>query len=299
MYCIQTKILFIISVSSTIFFSSCYNNFEFTGTHGHIENYFFKNTNEEIVSKVDIFLRNNPEYYDGVLEDFGWVFIKVPNTNQRFGFEISGNSNIQLIEAGETNQVLKYNRDLTEKEREKYINTFETNFISKLEEIVPNIETVLKSPFILKSNLDFDSTNSPYYLLSYDTLISYPLPKEFNKIDKSYFEDLVFICSKRILDNKKFWINQHKEIFRINKEYSGYIKDNIYITKYYRDIGSTKKLKTIFDTKEWKELTKDSYEDTRLKLYKDYRKEKTQNKYAETDVYSDYGIERWMENYLK
>jgi hypothetical protein len=280
--------------------SSCNYDFgqEFTGTHGNIKIYEFKCTNDELVSKVDILLLNNPQFYDNVIEDYGWVFIKFPNTKDRLGFEISGKSQISLIEAGKEGEVHKYNRDLSQEERDYYIKIFETNFINRLDSIIPKIETILKSPFILESN-NIDTTESPYYMFAYDTLLKYPLPLEFKKIDKAYFEDLVFIYSKQKDENKKFMINQHYDIFRINNEYSGYIKDSIYITKYYRDIGASKKLNPIFNISSWKEFTHKKDMKKRIDLYKTYRIEKVKKKYGETDVYEPYLIERWMNKPLK
>lgn len=271
---------------------------EFTGTHGSIKIYEFKCSNDELVSKVDIFLQNNPQIYDNVIEDYGWVFIKIPKTRDRLGFEISGKSHICLIEVGKEGEKLRYNRDLSKKEREYYIKIFETNFINYIDSIKPKNETILKSPFILESN-KIDTTESPYYMFAIDTFLKYPLPIEFKNIDKSYFEDLVFIYSKQKIENKKFWINQHFDIFRINNEYSGFVKDSIYITKYYREIGSTKKISPIFNDSSWITFVKRSEMNKRLEMYQNYRADKIKNKYAETDVYETYIIERWMNNLIK
>lgn len=298
----SSRLTFKVLITSQILFCliSCKSDlgFEFTGTHGNIKIYEFKCSNDELVSKVDIFLQNNPQIYDNVIEAYGWVFIKIPNTRDRLGFEISGKSHISLIEAGKEGEVLRYNRDLSQKEREYYTEIFETNFINKLDSIKPHNETILKSPFILESN-KIDTTESPYYMFAKDTFLKYPLPKEFKNIDKSYFQDLVFIYSKQKIENKNFWITQHFDIFRINNEYSGYIKDSIYITKYYRDIGSTKKISPIFNYSSWKSFIKSSEMNNRLDMYKTYRAKKVKNKYAETDVYETYNIERWMNKPLE
>ena len=261
------------------------------GTHGKIKDYHFDNSNEEIVSIVDIFLTENPEYYDDVLEDFGWVYIKIPSTNDKFGFSIGGLSEIVLIAAGNLTET-KWDKDLGFFERKRLIKSFEKNFIEKLKDIKPRKVTLLKEPFVLTVNQDIDTIMWPHYVFKYDTLVSYPLPNEFESSNVDLFEDLISSFAKG--SNQNIEINQYYNIFRINKDYSGFISDSIYITAYYRVIGQEKTYKTIFNTQKWTTFISKGNCKNRLDNYRSIRKEKVNNGYAETDVYSEFSQELWM-----
>ena len=133
----------------TTFFNFCFIG---AGTHGHIKDYSFKNSNEEIVSIVDDFLLNNPKYFDSVDNDFGWINIKIPTTNEKFCFRIGGQHEIVLLAAGYGHEKLKFDKDLGLIKEKRLSNIFEKNFIDKLKGIKPNKIKLLKNPFILSSN---------------------------------------------------------------------------------------------------------------------------------------------------
>ncbi len=273
------------------FLNSCFIG---AGTHGKIKEFIFNNSNEEIVSIVDNFLVNNPEYYDTVIEDNGWVYIKIPTTKEKFGFSIGGHSEIVLIAAGKENETPKWESDLGYFEMEELIKSFEKNFINKLKGIKPNEIRLLKDPFILASNRDIDTLMWLHYVFKYDTLVAYPLPNEFDGTNIDNFENLVLSFAK--YSNPKTEINQYYNIFRINKDCSGYIDDSIYITAYYRVIGQEKRYNTIFDQQKWLDYISKSNYKNRQEDYKNIRADKIKKGYAKTDVYSEYSQELWMLN---
>ncbi len=271
-----------------------YGCFISAGTHGKIKEYHFDNSNEEIVSIVDVFLTTNPEYYDNVFEDNGWVYIKIPSTRDKFGFKIGGNSEIVLIAAGKVNETIKWDADLGYFEKKKFIESFEKNFIEKLNGIKPQKSKLLKMPFLLSSNQDIDTLLWPHYVFTYDTLVAYPLPKEIDNSNIDYFEDIILSFSKH--SNQKLEINQYHNIFRINKDYSGYIDDSIYVTAYYRVIGQQSKYNTIFSQQYWSNYISESNYKNRQDDCKNIRAERINKGYADTDVYSEYSRELWMLN---
>ena len=275
----------------TTFLNSCIIG---AGTHGKIKDYHFDNSNEEIVSMVDNFLLSNPEYYDTVNEDNGWVYIKIPSTKEKFGFRIGGDSKIVLIAAGKQNETTKWEGDLGYFEKKNFIASFEKNFIDNLKGIKPNKIKLLKTPFILSINKDIDTVMWPHYVFKYDTLIAYSLPNEFDTLSIDHFADLLLSFAKYSYQNIE--INQYQNIFRINKDYSGYVNDSIYITAYYRVIGQERKYYTIFNQQKWQDyLAKSTYKNRQID-YKSIRADKVKKGYAETDVYSEDYHELWMLN---
>jgi hypothetical protein len=275
----------------TVFLNGCFIG---AGTHGKIKEYHFDNSNEEIVSIVDIFLVTNPEYYDNVIEDNGWVYIKIPSTKDKFGFRIGGHSEIVLIAAGKVNETTKWEAELGYFEKKKFIESFEKNFIEKLTGIKPRKSKLLKQPFILYSNQNIDTLLWPHYVFNYDTLVAYPLPKEIDSTNIDYFKDLVLSFSKQ--SNQTLDINQYYNIFRINKDYSGFISDSIYVTAYYRVIGQERKYNTIFSKQNWSNYISESNYKNRQEDCKIIRANRVNKGYADTDVYSEYSQELWMLN---
>ncbi len=263
------------------------------GTHGHIESYKMMHSNEEIVTIVDQFLLSNPEYFDTVEEDFGWIYIKIPPENNRFGFRIGGQSEIDLIAAGRDNERTYWDKDLSSADKEEFINVFKTQFIDKLTN-APKSESIIKRPFILSINKDADTDIWPHYVFETDTVLSYPLPDEFDSLDIDFFEDLVASFGRT--SGQESNVNQFHNIFRISKDYSGYVGDSIYITKLYRTIGRRNKTAYIFNSVEWIDYVDDGNRNKRIKDYIRLRKEKTDNGYSATDVYSKFSEERWMIN---
>lgn len=260
------------------------------GTHGKIKSYKLPHSNDEIATIVDQFLLANPQYLETVEEDFGWIYIKIPPENNRFGFSIGGQSEIVLIAAGVENGKVEWDKDLSSSEKIRFGEIFKTHFIDKLT-FPPRIEHILKKPFILSMNKDVDSD---HYVFESDTLLSYPLPKEFDSLGMEYFEDLVVSFGKN--NGHEVKINQFNNIFRIDNNYTGYVGDSIYITKQYRTIGQKKKTVVVFDTLDWSKYIDDSNRTKRIKDFVRLRKEKTDNGYSPTDIYSEFSEERWMIN---
>lgn len=264
------------------------------GTHGSIETFYFKNSNAEIVSIVDDFLIKNPEYRYKVDESSGWVYIKIPPGNDKFGFRIGGKSEINLIAAGKENEPTRWNSKLGTSEKQKFIENFKENFIDKLKKTSPTKVKLLKEPFILSSNLNPDTTLWPHYVIKHDTLISYPLPIEIDSTNIDYFEDIVLSFAKSTNQNLK--AQQYHNIYRINKEYSGYIDDSIYITTYYRVIGEKINYNTIFSQTDWAEYVSEKNIENREYDILKIRDERIDKGYSETDVYSENYEELWMLN---
>jgi hypothetical protein len=281
------KILTAILVS--ILFTSCFIG---AGTHGKIESYQLPYSNEHIVNAVDQFLLANPLYFESA-EDNGWIYIKIPPENNKFGFTIGGQSEIVLIAAGKENETTKWNKDLSSSEKRTFSEVFKQKFVNKLHPATTS-EDLLKKPFILTINNNADADLWPEYIFTSDTLISYPLPSEFDSLKLDYFEDLVVSFSKQI--GREVQVNQFYNIFRIDKDYSGYIADCIYITKLYRTIGCNKKALTIFDNIAWGQYIDVKNTHNRIQDYKRLRKQKTERGYRETDVYSEFSEEYWMLN---
>ena len=202
---------------------------------------------------VNQFLLANPDSYEKVDEDFGWIYIKIPPENDKFGFKIGGNSEIVLIAAGKRNKGVKWEKDLKRIEKREFIENFENNFLYKLEHPKFQEAEIIKDPFILAFNNDIDTVSSPHYVFKYDTLISYPLPVEFDSLSIDYFNDLVLFF--RIDSEKAVSIVQFDNKFRIDRDYSGYVRDSIYITNYYRVIGQSLQLDPIFNQKSWQKFS--------------------------------------------
>jgi len=262
------------------------------GTHGKIKSYYFNCSTKDIVSKVDQFLLDNPSYYDEVLEDFGWVYITLPPENNKFGFKIGGNSEITLIAVGNENQVTTWNTELSSSEKESFTENFEKEFIQRLYSITPKSVDYSKKPFILTINKNPSNNPWPHYVIKYDTLISYPLPKEFDSLSFDYFEDLIISFAQ--FTDKEISVNQYYNLFRINKDISGYITDSIYVTSLYRVIGQNLNSKIIFNQKEWGDYITEEAKNTRLTDYNKLREIKIGKNYKSTDVYSDMSEEYWM-----
>jgi hypothetical protein len=263
------------------------------GTHGHIESYKLTHSNDEIATIVDQFLLTNPEYFETVEDDFGWIYIKIPPENYRFGFRIGGQSEIDLIAAGKDNEVTKWNEDLSSSNKQELTNIFKTHFIDKLN-FAPKWENIIKKPFILSMNKDADIALWPHYVFETDTILSYPLPSEFDSLGLDFFNDLVVSFSRA--NGQEITVNQFHNIFRIDKDYSGYVRDSIYITKLYRTIGQKNMTSYIFNSIDWIKYLDDENRDKRIQDYIRLRKEKTDNGYSATDVYSEFSEERWMIN---
>lgn len=264
------------------------------GTHGKIKEYQFEYTNEEIVTIVDQFLLANPNYYEHVFEDNGWIYIKIPPENEKFGFRIGGNSEIVLIAAGRENETTRWDKGLGYFEKKVFIKNFEKNFLAKLEDYTPQQTEIIKKPFILTINSNIDTVLWPHYVFKYDTLFSYPLPSEFDSLRVDYFEDLVLSFAK--FSGQEIVINQFQNLFRINTDYSGHVGDSIFITSYYRIIGQQRQSKPVFNKQSWMDYTSDTIKSNRLSDYKQLRENKIKQGYKETEVYSEYSEELWMVN---
>lgn len=277
-----------IILATSLLVSSCFIG---AGTHGKIETYHLPYSNDQIVNSIDQFLLANPLYFSSA-EDNGWIYIKIPPENNRFGFSIGGQSEIVLIAAGKENENAKWNKDLSSLEKKTFTNDFETHFINKLRPALTSGK-ILKEPFIL-SNQNADTELWPNYIFESDTLISYPLPSELDSLGPSYFEDLVVSFTKHT--GRDVQINQYYNIFRIEQDYSGYISDSIYITKRYRTIGRKNKTNTIFDGMQWIEYIDIKNRYNRIEAYKKLREQKADKGYSPTDVYSEFSEERWMHN---
>lgn len=262
------------------------------GTHGKIKEYHFEYSNEELINIVDQFLLDNPKYYEKVDEDFGWIYIRIPPKNDKFGFRIGGNSEIVLIAAGKENEVIKWEKDLDRVEEEKFIENFENNFLDKLGRPKIQKAEIIRDPFVLSFNEDIDTVSWSHYVFKCDTLISYSLPIEFDSLDVDYFKDLVL--SFGINSGETIPVVQFDNKFRIDTDYSGYVNDSIYITSYYRLIGQHLQLDPIFNQKSWQNFSSDANTFIRLKEYKRLREDRISEGYEETDVYSTYSEERWM-----
>lgn len=285
-----TILLYVIFLENSCFIGAA--------THGKIAEYQFVYKNKEIVSIVDAFLRENPEYNDNFDEVFHMINIKIPETKDIFVFEIGGNSKIVLISAGKVNELVRWESDLSYYEKKYFIASFEINFINKIRFIKPNKIKYVKDAFILSDNLRNNEPEPwPSYEIKHDTLLSFPLPNEFDTIDVSYFKDLVTSYYK--YSNEHNDIFQFYNLFRINKDYCGYIKDSIYVTAFYRKIGQNKKFKTLFEQEIWKQYILKENINLRLKDYKIYRKEQSDKGYLKSSVYYDSNEEVWMINNKK
>lgn len=282
------KRLTIIIIISCSLLTGCFIG---AGTHGKIKVYQFDYSNNEIVSIVDQFLLANPDYYEHVFEDNGWVYIKIPPENDKFGFRIGGDSEIVLIAAGRENETTKWEKDLGYFEEKRLIENFEKNFLAKLEDYTPRQVEIIKNPFILTINKNIDTVLWPHYVFKYDTLISYPLTTEFDSLGIDYFEDLVLSFASH--QRQEIKINQYQNLFRINTDYSGHIGDSIFITAYYRIIGQPRKFSSIFEQESWRDYTK-RHKKIRLNNYKTLRESKIKKGYMETEVYSKHSEELWM-----
>ena len=267
------------------------------GTHGKIETYHFEESNNEIVMMVDKFLLENPDYMDYIdsTSGYGWIHIKIPGSNNRYGFRIGGNSEIVLIQSGGVGNKLQYGHDMWFFQENKFKKDFKENFIDLLEQNNRNIQKVYREPFTLTINKDIDTTLWPEYLIGIDTNLTYQLPTEFDSLPIDYFEDLVELHSEIL--NKEIFFNQHQDYFRLNQQCTGNLENGINITRFYRRIGQEYRFKTVFETKAWRELTDSSNVTKRLKAYSEIRKKRTENNYKETEVYSEFSEELWMKKH--
>lgn len=269
------------------------------GTHGKIESYHFENTNNEIVLMVDQFLLENPDYLDFIdsTSGYGWIHIKIPASNNRYGFSIGGNSEIVLIQAGKVGNRVQYGHDMWFFQENKFKKDFKENFIDLLEQSHGNIQKVYREPFTLTINKDIDTILWPEYLIGIDTNLTYQLPIEFDTLPIDYVEDLVEFYSNTL--NKEVFFNQHQDYFRLNQQCTGNLENGITINRFYRRIGQEYRFETIFKSKSWRELTDSSNVTKRLKAYSEIRKKRTENNYKETEVYSEYSEELWMKKNKK
>jgi hypothetical protein len=264
------------------------------GTHGKIKEYKFQCRNAEIVNIVDSFLISNPKYFDSFDMDYGWLYIKIPSTGERFGFEIGGDSEIVLINASKNSENLKIDSDLGYFEEKQLVESFEKNFIEKLKKNMTPKLKLIKNPFILSSNLNIDSLTWPVNVVEIDTFLAYPLPKEIDSTKIDFFKDLVLSFAKQT--NQKAELIQYYNLFIVNEEYSGFIGDSIYVTAFYRVIGKNKTYNSIFNQQEWSDYILEKNKKIRLENYRNIRTERVKEGYAETDVFSKYSEEVWMLN---
>ena len=266
------------------------------GSHGAFEVYLFQQTNDEIVLMVDQFLLENPEYLDHIdsISGYSWIHIKIPKSKNRYGFRIGGNSEIGLITAGKNNEISTFGHNYWFFQRNAFKEDFKKNFIDLLDpNKIPNYK-IVREPFILTMNKEIDTIMWPKYFIYTDTNLVFPFPKEFDTLSIDYFYDLFKTYSSSI--NKELYFNQYKKYFRINEQLTGYLDDSIRITRYYRRIGQNFRLSTCFNTNEWIQLTDSSNTSFRLNNYSKIRKERLDNNYKKTDVFSEFSIELWMEN---
>ena len=277
---------FCLLVAICLLISGCFVG---AGTHGHIARYTLQHSEEEIISIVDQFLLANPTYFDGVDKDFGWVYIKLPHKNQRFGFSID-QSEIVLISAGTLTERMRWNDDMSLFEKSALTDSFKQHFIEKLN-LPPKHVDLIGRPFILEINDSASSNPDAHHVIVSDTLLRYALPSEFDSLGLDYFQDLVESFSD--FNESGLEINQYYNLFRINHDYSGYISDSIYVTRYYRAIGQTVKPPVIFGTDVWKKFEAQSKANKPGSL-KRIREQRMRNGYEETDVYSKFSKERWM-----
>jgi hypothetical protein len=261
------------------------------GTHGKIKDYSFNYNNNELVSIVDQFLLSNPKYCDTILEN-GWVYIKIPPEDARFGFSIGGDSEIVLIAAGKANEIVRWDKDLGYFEERSLTKNFENNFLERLKGVKPKKATIGREPFTLTINNNIDTVLWPHYFFRYDTTVSYALPHEIDSLGVDYFENLILAFAK--YSGQDIKVNQVWNLFNIGSRYCGYIKDSIYITTYYRDIGQIREFKPIFDLKSWEDYVTEENKHKRLLDYKELRESKVRQGYKETEVYSQYSEELWM-----
>lgn len=264
------------------------------GTHGKIETYHFEESSDEIVMMVDKFLLENPDYVDYIdsTSGYGWIHIKVPLSNNRYGFRIGGNSEIVLIQAGKVGNKIQYGHEMWFFQENNFKEDFKENFIDLLEQSSKNIQKVYREPFTLTINKDIDTTLWPEYLIGIDTNLIYQLPIEFDTLPIDYVEDLVALYSKTL--NKEIIFNQHQVYFRLNQQCTGNLENGININRFYRRIGQKYRFATIFKSNSWRELTDSSNVTKRIKAYSEIRKNRIENNYKETEVYSEFSKELWM-----
>jgi hypothetical protein len=225
------------------------------GTHGKIKSYYFEHSNstDELISIVDRFLQNNPTYNSYVDAVTGWIYIQIPHNKDRFGFSIGRDSEITLISAGEKGNNAVWEKRLGYFEKKRLIKSFEKNFIEKLKGIKPRPLNLLREPFLLTMNIHADTTTWPHYVIKYDTLVRYPLPSEITELGFDYFLDLITDYSNYIKDS--IFINQYYHAFRINADYTGFVRDTtILINAYYRVIGQQRSFNPILIKKAGKNI---------------------------------------------
>jgi len=268
----------------------------FTGIVEPIDFYTFNTSTEKLIISIDNFLRENPEYYKGVSDSWGTISIKIPEIKERFSFRIGGLGEIRLMAAGKINDVhIKGGQDLFSSQKKKYSDSFNTHFLNKLEyESIEAAKQILVNPFLLTINEepDINSWDGNHYVFKIDTLLTYPLPIEFDSLSYDFLENLIECYGKYI--DQKISVIQYKTQFRVNKSYSGYIGDSIYIDSCYRVIGQNEISESIFETKDWKKYLENSNVSTRLNDYTKQREEDIAKGYMETQVYSKYSKEFWM-----
>lgn len=236
----------------------------------------------------------HPEYFDYVDEVRGTVQIKVPETKQKFGFRIGGQGEIRLMVAGEANRKMKFGESLWSFQKKKYSKSFKTHFLDKIKtENIEVTQQILINPFILAMNpaRDFNNWNS-HYVFKIDTLLQFPLPTEFDSLSYDFLENLISCYGQNV--EQELTTVQYQSQFRVNKSYSGFVTDSIYVNSCYRDIGQPVDPNFIFTTSQWKTFTYDTNLDQRLDCYQQMRKDLTAKGYKATEVYAETSQEYWM-----
>jgi len=262
------------------------------GTHGKIKSYFFEFSNNDLVIIVDSILRSNPEYSSQVDNSSGWIYFRIPKNGDQFRISIGGDSEITLISAGEKGKTTRWEKDLGYLEKKKLIESFEQNFIPKIQLLSTKSLNILKEPFRPLHN-NIDTIFWPHYVLKYDTLVQYPLPKEIDSLGIDYFSDLLVDFSNHT--GQRFFAKQYYHAFRIDDHYTGVLKDkSIVINGYYRVIGGERIFDPVFGQRIWKKYLNDVDQATRIEHYKEIRRNKKEQGYKETEVYRSSGKEFWM-----
>jgi hypothetical protein len=266
-----------------------------SGTHGSIEAYTLEVSNNGIALSVDEFLINNPEFVDFIdsTSGYGWIHIKVPESNNRYGFRIGGKSNLNLIQAGKVGEEYQYGHELSSFKEREFKKDFKENFLDLINFSEKKEHIVYINPFKLTFNKKVDTVWWPQYFIGIDTVLTFPLPNEFDTLSVDFFNDLLEYYSNST--NNYTYLNQQFNLFRLNEQCTGELTDSIKITRFYRRIGQNFRFTNCFESKVWLSLTDTLNTTNRLNAYSEIRKTRIDNNYKETEVNSKLSEEFWMQ----
>lgn len=261
------------------------------GTHGHFETFELPYSQHEIVSIVDQFLISNPEPQEySIDDDFGWIKIRIPLENKRFSFAIDSGA-VTLITAGDTLRTA-FSSDYSSDQKKDYIKSFKSNVVDRLT-FEPKPLKIVSDP--LRLSINERTGRTTHHIIVRDTTLAYPLPEGIDSTNIDYFQNLIVATGRRA--GRTIRVNQYCNAFEVEGAYTGHVSDSIYVTRFYRRMGSPFISSTLFDSEAWKSYLKETTIEERKTDFERLRKAKTKAGYTATEVFSPFSKQYWMEGY--